>query len=253
MSTQTEQTGTPEDDLTYYELHEYFPTTAWLDAYAENLTASETLDREMAGWGKNWNGAFVFEIRNLPIFTNSVNDLPEELWRNLGDAIRSLPDSTLEAVMNTAPEEIQENIEAREGTIQERSAAELLETSIHESPEKVWPGLRNIMPEVLDALVDELEENVTDDGHVYAWLDIVDGDCVETAVMMSPDEREHRVRLTGEYDDWKRLVSGELDIIQCVMDGTFEITADMKNVLQHMQGAVVMVGVASETEKRFLF
>lgn len=242
-----------DEELTYHELHEYFPTTAWLDAYAENLTASEELSYEMAGWGTEWNGDFVFEIRNLPIFENQVNDLPPELWKNLGDAISSLPDSTLEAVLGTAPEEIQANIEARQGTLQERASAELLETPIDDAPEKVWPGLRNIMPDVLDDLVDELDENVTDDGHVYAWLNIVDGDCLETETMMSPDEREHRVRIAGEWEQWVRLVSGEMDVIDGVMGGELEVTADMKNLLQHMEGAKTMVDVAAETDKRFLF
>ncbi|SDF17756.1 hypothetical protein [Halorientalis regularis] len=249
----TQQEGTAADELTYYELHEYFPTTAWLETYAERLCESEALDREMDGWGTDWNGDFVFEIRNLPIFENAVNDLPEELWRNLGDAIRQLPDSTLEAVMQTAPEQIQENVEARTGTLQERASAELLETPLNESPEKVWPGLRNIMPDVLDSLVDELDEHVTDEGHVFAWLNMVDGDCRETATMQSVDEREHRVRLTGEYEDWKRLLSGELGLLDAVMGGTLNVTADMKNTLQYMDAQLVMVDVAAETDKRFLF
>ncbi|WP_424019796.1 hypothetical protein ACOZ4N_10070 [Halorientalis pallida] len=249
----TQQEGTSADELTYYELHEYFPTTAWLEAYAERLCESEALDREMDGWGTKWNGDFVFEIRNLPIFENAVNDLPEELWRNLGDAIRQLPDSTLEAVMQTAPEQIQENVEARTGTLQERASAELLETPLNESPEKVWPGLRNIMPDVLDSLVDELDEHVTDEGHVFAWLNMVDGDCLETATMQSVDEREHRVRLTGEYEDWKRLLSGDLGLLDAVMGGTLNVTADMKNTLQYMDAQLVMVDVAAETDKRYLF
>lgn len=249
----TQQEGTSADELTYYELDEYFPTTAWLETYAERLCASEDLDREMDSWGTDWNGDFVFEIRNLPIFENAVNDLPEELWRNLGDAIESLPDSTLEAVLQTAPEEIQDNIEARTGTLQDRAATELLETPIDESPEKVWPGLRNIMPDVLDDLVDELDEHVTDEGHVFAWLNMVDGDCLETATMQSVDEREHRVRLTGEYEDWKRLLSGDLGLLDAVMGGTLNVTADMKNTLQYMDAQLVMVETAAETDKRFLF
>jgi len=250
MSWEQEQDA---DELEYYELHEYFPTTAWLDTYAEALTESESLDQEMQGWGVDWNGDFVFEIRNLPIFERSVNDLPPELWKNLGDAISSLPDSTLEAVLQTAPEEIQENIENRQGTLQERAADELLETAIDEAPDKVWPGLRNIMPEVLDELVDELEENVTDEGHVYAWLNMVDGDCREAVTMMSPEEREHRARIAGEYGDWKRLVSGDLDVVDGVMGGTLDVTADMQSLLQYMDAAVEMVEVAAETDKRFLF
>ncbi len=249
----TQQEGTSADELTYYELDEYFPTTAWLETYAERLCASEDLDREMDSWGTDWNGDFVFEIRNLPIFENAVNDLPEELWRNLGDAIESLPDSTLEAVLQTAPEEIQDNIEARTGTLQDRAATELLETPIDESPEKVWPGLRNIMPDVLDDLVDELDEHVTDEGHVFAWLNMVDGDCLETATMQSVDEREHRVRLTGEYEDWKSLLSGDLGLLDAVMGGTLNVTADMKNTLQYMDAQLVMVETAAETDKRFLF
>ncbi|MFT4947728.1 MAG: putative sterol carrier protein, partial [Natronomonas sp.] len=79
------------------------------------------------------------------------------------------------------------------------------------------------------------------------------GDCRETATMQSVDEREHRVRLTGEYEDWKRLLSGELGLLDAVMGGTLNVTADMKNTLQYMDAQLVMVDVAAETDKRFLF
>ena len=236
-----------------YELEEYWPTTAWLDVYEEDLTASEELSEKMSGWGQGFNGDFVFEINNLPIEENTVGDLPEEVWSALDTGIRQLPDSVLDTVLEDAPEEVQNGIEEREGPLAERAANELLETRIENAPDKVWEGLRRVMPEILDGLLEELEENVTDEGHVYAWIGLEDGDCTGTDTLMELDERDKGFVLTGEYEQWVRLVTGELDVVEGIMSGELELDGDMQKILQYSDAALLMTDIASETDKRFLF
>lgn len=236
-----------------YELAHYWPTTAWLDNYQQALTDSEDLSTTMSGWGAGWNGDYVFEIKNLPIHDNQVQDLPEEVWTALNQGIRQLPEDTLEIVLEDAPEDVKANIEAREGPLPERAANELLETSIADSPDRVWPGLRRVMPDILDDLLDELENNVSEEGHVYAWIGLEDGDCYGTETLDSVDEREKGFVLTGEYQQWVDLVTGELDVVEGIMSGELELDGDMQKVLQYADGALEMTEIASETEKRFLF
>lgn len=236
-----------------YPLEDYFPTTAWLEKYGQALDDDEELSEVGAEWGVGWNGDFVFEITDLPIEEREVQDLPEEVWSALEQGISQLPDDTMQTVVDSAPQEIQDNIEAREGTLQERAVAELLETKISEAPDKVWQGLRNVMPDILNDLLDQLEENVTDDGTVYAFIELEGGGCHGVDTMMSLDERDKGFVLTAEYPMWVQLVSGEKDVVEGIMSGDFELDGDMQKVLQFSDAALAMTDVAAELDKRFLF
>jgi putative sterol carrier protein len=236
-----------------YPLETYWPTTAWLDGYKEALTESEELSQKMAGWGQEFNGDFVFEIRNLPIQDNVVQDMPEEVWKALDQGIRQLPAESLEVVLQDAPQVVQDGIEAREGPLPDRAANELLETRIIDSPDRVWPGLRRVMPDVLESLLEELENHVTDEGHVYAWIGLEDGDCTEVDTLMDLDERDKGFVLTGEYERWIQLVTGELDVVEGIMSGKLELDGDMQKILQYTEAQLQMTDIAEETDKRFLF
>jgi putative sterol carrier protein len=242
-----------KEDLDEYPHEVYWPTTAWLDTFEEDLTESEELSKVMSGWGQGFNGDFVFEIRDLPIKENTVEDLPREVWKALDIGIRQLPDEILDTVLEDAPEAVQDGIESREGPLSDRAANELLETPIIDSPDRVWPGLRRVMPEVLEFLLEQLEDNVTDDGHVYAWIGLEDGDCTGTDTLMNLDERDKGFVLTSEYETWVRLVNGELDVVEGIMSGEFELDGDMQKILQYTDAQLLMTDIAAETEKRFLF
>jgi putative sterol carrier protein len=235
-----------------HDIDEYFPTTAWLQRYQVALDEDEELSDVAEGWGVGWNGDFVFEITDLPLEETTVGDLPEELWSALEEAITQLPDDTLETIIEDAPEEVQDNIDERDGSLQERAVAELKETSVAEAPEKVWSGMRNIMPEVMDDLLDELEENITDDGTVYAWIGLEDGGCYEVATLDSLDERDAGFVLTGSYDQWEKLVSGDLGPVDGIMSGELELDGDMQKILQYTDSAIRMTDVSSELDKQFL-
>jgi len=241
------------EELDEYEHEKYWPTTAWLDRFEQELTESKELSTVMSGWGQGFNGDFVFHIEDLPIEENTVQDLPREVWKALDIGIRQLPDEILETVLEDAPEVVQEGIEAREGPLSERAANELLETPIIESPDRVWPGLRRVMPEVLEFLLEELEDHVTDDGDVYAWIGLEDGDCTGTDTLMGLEERDKGFVLHGDYESWVRLVTAELDVVEGIMSGEFELDGDMQKILQYTDAQLLMTDVAAETDKRFLF
>jgi len=236
-----------------FELDQYWPTTAWLDRYENALNESEAIAENMDGWGVGFNGDFVFEIRDLPLDEYIVGDLPEEVWSALETGIEQLPEDTMETVLQDAPPELREGIESRSGPLPERAAAELKETKLSESTDKVWPGLRRVMPEIMNDLIAELEENVTDDGTVYAWIGLEDGECYGTDTMGSLDEREKGFVLSGEYEQWVRLVTGELGPVEGIMSGELELEGDMQKMLQYSDAALSMTDVAAEMEKRFLF
>jgi putative sterol carrier protein len=236
-----------------HQLADYFPTTAWLDNYQQALESSAELDETGAGWGVGWNGDFVFEIQDLPLEAYTVADLPDELWSALETAIEQLPADTVEDVVATAPDVVQEGIEAREGDINERAIAELRETRLADTPERIWPEFENLMPDILVDLIQELEDNVADGGTVYAWIGLKDGGCYEVETMQSLDEREFGMRLEAGYEQWVALTSGEMDVVQGIMSGDLELDGDMQKILQYSDAALTMTDVAAEMDKRYLF
>lgn len=229
-----------------------FPSEEWIEEWHDRINDNEEYAEQGSDWGVGWNGDFVFEITDLPLEETTVGDLPEELWSALEEAITQLPDDTLETIIEDAPEEVQDNIDERDGSLQERAVAELKETSVAEAPEKVWSGMRNIMPEVMDDLLDELEENITDDGTVYAWIGLEDGGCYEVATLDSLDERDAGFVLTGSYDQWEKLVSGDLGPVDGIMSGELELDGDMQKILQYTDGAVALTELAADQETRFI-
>ncbi|MFB6141732.1 MAG: SCP2 sterol-binding domain-containing protein [Halorientalis sp.] len=234
------------------DIDEYFPTTAWLDRYQTALDEDDELDDVGEGWGVGWNGDFIFEMRNLPLEETTVGDLPEELWSALEAGITQLPGDTMENVIENAPEEVRADIEARDGPLQERAVAELKGTSVADAPDRVWPGLRNIMPDVMNDLLDELENNISEDGHVYAWIGLEDGGCYEVATLDTLDERDAGFVLTGEWEQWSDLVTGDIGPVDGIMSGALELDGDMQKILQYTDAAMRMTDVASELDKRFL-
>lgn len=231
----------------------YWPTSAWLERYRDALNDNEAFAEKGEGWGVDWNGDFLFEIRGLPVRERTIGDMPEEIWGVLETAMEQLDEETLATVVETAPEDVRADIEAREGTLHERAIAELSETTLADAPDRLWPEFERLLPDIHKDLLAEVEENVSDDGTVYAFIGLEDGRCTGVAVLDDPDEREHGMRLYGPYESWKELMTGDLSIVQAIMGGKLELDGDMNKVLQYTNASIEMTETAADLDKRFLF
>lgn len=234
-------------------IEEYFPTEPWLNQYRDAINESEEVSETGEGWGVGWQGEMVFHIENLPLRELTVADLPEEVVELIDAAFDSFSDAELEAIVSAAPEEIRENIEARGGDLREAAYDELVETTLIDGPDRMWPEMREAAPDLLVEMIEQLEENLAGETTIYSWLDLHDGDCREVAVLDSLDEREHGFVLSGDYEVWKGLVEGEKDVINLIMGGQMELDGDMQKILQYSDSAVALTEVAADTESKFLF
>lgn len=236
-----------------YTIDQYFPTEPWLEAYGQRLDDSERLSDTGSGWGVGWEGGMVFQITGVPLGNRTIADLPEELVDSIDDTLESLSDDRLEAIVSAAPEDVQEDMNARSGSLHEQARAELMETSLDESSDRIWPELETEIPELLLELIEQTDEYIVDGSVVYAYLGLHDGDCPEVDILTSLDEREYGFVITGEYEQWKKLVSGDADVINQIMGGDMEVDGDMQKILQYSDAAVTMTGISAETDARFLF
>lgn len=236
-----------------YTIDQYFPTEPWLETYGQRLDDSERLSDTGSGWGVGWEGGMVFHITNVPLADRTIADLPEELVASVEDTLDSLSDDRLEEIVSSAPEDVRTDIRARSGSLHEQARAELMETSLDESSDRMWPELEAEVPELLLDLIEQTDEYIVDDSVVYSYLGLHDGGCPEVDILTSLDEREHGFVITGEYEQWKALVSGDADVISQIMGGEMEVDGDMQKILQYSDAAVTMTEVSAETDARFLF
>lgn len=230
----------------------YFPTEPWLERYRDAIEASEEYAEKGAGWGVDWEGAFIFQIESIPLAERTLADLPEEIVDALEAEIRDRSVEEVEAIIDAADDDVQADVRARDGDIYEQAIAELNETGLDEGPERIWPELRAEIPDILRQQLAQLEEFVVDDDTVYAYLDIYDGGCREVDILQSPDEREHGFRIVGDYEQWRDIVNGDGEVVSMLMAGEIDVEGDMQKIMQYTEGAVALTDVASDLETRFL-
>lgn len=88
---------------------------------------------------------------------------------------------------------------------------------------------------------------------VNLFIDVQDGSCRDAYVTDDPDSEDWGFAFRGEADNWRKLIDGELDPVQGMMDGTFDLDGDMQKVMQYSQAAVVMTECASQIDTEFEF
>ena len=104
------------------------------------------------------------------------------------------------------------------------------------------------------AFIFHIKPDDTYDGDdVYLFIDVADGACHDAYVTDDPDSEDWGFAFRGEAHSWTKLIDGELDPVQGMMDGTFDLDGDMQKVMQYSQAAVVMTELASEIDTEFEF
>ncbi|WP_254531444.1 SCP2 sterol-binding domain-containing protein [Natrinema gelatinilyticum] len=234
-------------------IEQYFPTEPWLEAYRDAINDSDEYAESSAGWGVDFDGSFIFQIEDVPLETNTVTDLPPEIVEAVEDELSKRSPEQLESVLEEAPDDVRERVESRDGSLEERVTEEVLATTMSAVPDRTWPDLRAALPDLMAELTAQIEENMADDGTVYAYLDLYDGECPEVDTITDLDEREYGFRLVGDYEQWARLVRGEGDVIDMLMSGDFEIDGDMQKILQYSDAAVDLAEISADVDTRFIF
>jgi putative sterol carrier protein len=88
---------------------------------------------------------------------------------------------------------------------------------------------------------------------VYLYIVVEDGSCHDAYVTDDPDGEDWGFAFRGGAENWKNLIEGDLDPVEGMMDGTFDLDGDMQKVMQYSQAAVVMTELASDIDTEFEF
>ncbi|WP_227353135.1 SCP2 sterol-binding domain-containing protein [Haladaptatus salinisoli] len=231
----------------------WFPSEEWLAAYRTNLNGSDRYRRESEGWGVEFDGRFVFEIRRLPVEETTLGEFPDELSEGLGENLSNLPEERATALVEDAPETLRERTDYGDDgdDDRERLLGALFATPIVELPDAVRPPLREEFPGDLANLLDQLERYV-EDGTVRVYLDLRDGNCREAEVLEPGDERDVGFVLRGDYPEWKNLTEGA-DVMGAVLGEHLDLDGSVTTVMNYADAADEMGVVASRIESASLF
>jgi putative sterol carrier protein len=102
-----------------------------------------------------------------------------------------------------------------------------------------------------DFLFDIQPDDVYDGDPLYFYLALEDGVCHDAYVTEDPATEDWGFAFRGKYSDWKGLVYGDVDPVEGLMSGTFDLDGDMQKVMQYSQAAIVMTEAAADIDTEF--
>jgi len=96
----------------------------------------------------------------------------------------------------------------------------------------------------------EIQADDRYDGEPVRFLvTLADGACTDTELVDGDADYDFAMR--GPYDAWAALLSGELDVSESVMDGTFDVVGNTMTLLQRQDAVSEMVGAAQSIDTEF--
>jgi putative sterol carrier protein len=85
----------------------------------------------------------------------------------------------------------------------------------------------------------------------YLWLDLHRGGC-RAAELVAPAEGERAPFLiAAEYEDWKRILQGQLDPVRAIWMGKLKVRGDLSLLLRYMRAAQDLLACAARIPTRF--
>jgi len=92
----------------------------------------------------------------------------------------------------------------------------------------------------------------TDTGYTgYAYLGLEDGTCTGAELVEDPDSVDNGFLLSAETAQWEQLLDGNIDVIQGLMGGHFDLDGDMQKILQYSDAAQQLTSIASSIDAAF--
>lgn len=94
-------------------------------------------------------------------------------------------------------------------------------------------------------------DEVYDGGSITFFLELEDGEVHSSRVVDSPEAVEHGFSISGPYSEWKRLIKGEVNIVDGVMNGSFDAGGSKLTALKFQAALVEMGETATRVDTDF--
>jgi putative sterol carrier protein len=107
------------------------------------------------------------------------------------------------------------------------------------------------MPDSLPAELDRYVRAAGDSHAGYAHRGLEGGECTAARLVERPDRVDAGFTLSAAADSWKRLLRGELGVIDGLMTGRCDIDGDMQKLLQYSRAAVRLTETAAGIDDEF--
>ncbi|MFP4632406.1 MAG: hypothetical protein ACOCT0_01275 [Halobacteriota archaeon] len=248
---------------------EWFPTFEWFEEYRDSLASNRRFLDRSEGWGGGFDGDFVFQVNRVPTNRHTLSEFPDDLlllesmpdwiWDDVPDDVErdvkeQAADSPVYEVFDIVEDETRERLPEELREVLEE-AEELFDSdpTYDEVPDELSDRLREHLPVHLENLLGQLEEYVTDDHKVFAYMGFEDGRPVEIDMLGSADERDVGFVLKGPYGFWREFVDGDDDIVDTVLAGDLHPVGDMALLLEYTDAFLEMGETAQRVETRYIF
>lgn len=87
----------------------------------------------------------------------------------------------------------------------------------------------------------------------YFYLDIEEDQVHSVKELDDPDDIEHGFVYSGNYEDWVELTSGELDPVNALMGGIFDLEGEMQEALAYNDMANRMFNLTTEINTEYKY
>jgi len=84
------------------------------------------------------------------------------------------------------------------------------------------------------------------------YVELCDGECLDTVVLDDPNDVAHGFRLSGPYGAWKQLLDGEIDVVEAVMNGIFDVQGNQLRAMRYQRALVEMGETATHVDTEFV-
>jgi putative sterol carrier protein len=109
-------------------------------------------------------------------------------------------------------------------------------------------AMKVVSPDLASSLVKQMNDVSSQGGIAYALIKLKDGKCEGVGLVGSTTEVEVGFIMSGPYENWKKLIKGQLDAVRGLLSGQFKLKGDMSKVMKWMKAATMMSRLSSNVK-----
>jgi hypothetical protein len=194
-----------------------FPTEQWLEQYGRLLDENDALGDVAAGWGVGFDGDIRMVIDDIPLAETTLGDLPDEVLAALPDDIR----------------------------------AGVEDVPLAEAPDRFGEHIRPTLPELVQDLLRQIEENVHD-GAIHAHIGLREGSVTGAEVLKQPDARDAGFVIHGTLTTWQGILDGR-PAVSALLTNDLTVRGNQIRLLRYASMLGLLGEIAAAVETTHLF